>query len=113
MSLSEIREWQSRPLDEGQIVHVRFAEPIEIDSIWNPVWVTGKIGLERYASELAEAGYSMEGQGIEEYRYGGGPGPCLTGRPGCGGAFTLAAGHEPTRARIRYTDLRAVSPRKG
>ena len=34
-----------------------------------PVWVTGKLGLERYASELAEAGYSMEGEAIEEYRY--------------------------------------------
>ena len=69
MSLSEIREWQSRPLDEGQIVHVRFEEPIEIDSVWDPVWVTGKLGLERFASEFAEAGHSMEGQGIEEYRY--------------------------------------------
>ena len=57
------------PPPPNQIVHVKFAKPIEINSIWDPVWVTGKLGLERYASDLVEAGYSMEGEGIEEYRY--------------------------------------------
>lgn len=57
------------PPPPNQIVHVKFAKPIEIGSMWDPVWVTGKLGLERYASEFAEAGYSMEGEGIEEYRY--------------------------------------------
>lgn len=57
------------PPPPNQIVYVTFAEPIEIGSMWDPVWVTGKLGLERYASEFAQAGYSMEGQGIEEYRY--------------------------------------------
>ena len=57
------------PPPANQIVHVKFAEPIEIGSIWDPVWVTGKLGLERYASDVAEAGYSMEGQRIKEYRY--------------------------------------------
>lgn len=57
------------PPPPNQIVHVQFDEPIDIDSIWDPVWVTGKIGLERYASQIAEAGYSMQGQEIEEYRY--------------------------------------------
>ena len=57
------------PPPPNQIVYVTFAKPIEIRSIWDPVWVTGKLGIERYASELAEAGYSMKGEGIEEYRY--------------------------------------------
>ena len=57
------------PPPPNQIVHVKFAKPIEIDSIWDPIWVTGKLGIERFASEFVEAGYSMEGEGIEEYRY--------------------------------------------
>ena len=57
------------PPPPNQIVHIKFAQPIEIGSIWDPVWVTGKLGLERYASDIAEAGYSMEGQGIEKYQY--------------------------------------------
>ena len=57
------------PPPPNQIVHVKFAQPIDMDSIWDPVWVTGKLGLERFASDLAEAGYSMEAEGIEVYRY--------------------------------------------
>ncbi len=57
------------PPPPNQIVYVTFSEPIEFDSIWDPVWVTGKLGLERFDSEFVEAGYSMEGQGIEEYHY--------------------------------------------
>ena len=57
------------PPPPNQIVHVKFEKPIEIDSIWDPIWVTGKLGLERYASDFVEAGYSMEGEGVEKYRY--------------------------------------------
>ncbi len=57
------------PPPPNQIVHVKFDEPIDVDSIWDPVWITGKLGLERYASQIAEAGYSMRGQEVEEYRY--------------------------------------------
>lgn len=57
------------PPPPNQIVHVKFEEPVEIDSIWDPVWVTGKLGLETFASDFVEAGYSMEGEGIEAYRY--------------------------------------------
>ena len=57
------------PPPPNQIVHVKFEEPVEIDSIWDPVWVTGKLGIERFASDFVEAGYSMEGEGIEAYQY--------------------------------------------
>ena len=57
------------PPPPNQIVHVKFEKPIEIDSIWDPIWVTGKLGLERYASDFVEAGYSMEGEEIEKYQY--------------------------------------------
>ena len=57
------------PPPPNQIVYVKFEKPVEINSIWDPVWVIGKLGLEPYASEIAEAGYSMEGEGIEAYQY--------------------------------------------
>ena len=56
------------PPPPNQIVHVRFAEPIVLESMYTPVWITGVMKLERY-SGLAESGYAMEGQGVEEYRY--------------------------------------------
>ena len=57
------------PPPPNQIVHVTFAEPIEIESLWDPVWITGKLGLERFVSHIADAGYSMQGQRLEKYRY--------------------------------------------
>ena len=56
------------PPPPNQIVHVRFAEPVVLESMYAPVWITGVMKLERY-SGLAESGYAMDGQGIEEYRY--------------------------------------------
>ena len=57
------------PPPPNQIVYVQFKEPVEVESMYDPVWVTGKLGLEAHVGGLAEAGYSMEGRGIEKYRY--------------------------------------------
>ena len=56
------------PPPPNQIVHVRFADPVVLESMYTPVWITGVMKLERY-SGLAESGYAMEGQAMEEYRY--------------------------------------------
>ena len=56
------------PPPPNQIVHVRFAEPVVLESMYAPVWITGVMKLERY-SGLAESSYAMEGQAMEEYRY--------------------------------------------
>lgn len=58
------------PPPPNQIVHVRFAEPVVLESMYTPVWVTGVMKLEHY-SGLAESGYAMDGEGMEEYRYEG------------------------------------------
>ena len=58
------------PPPPNQIVHVRFAEPVALESMYAPVWVTGVMKLERY-SGLAESGYAMDGQAMEEYVYEG------------------------------------------
>ena len=57
------------PPPPNQIVYVEFEDPVELESMYDPVWVTGKLGLEGHASSLARAGYSMKGKSLEEYRY--------------------------------------------
>ena len=56
------------PPPPNQIVHVRFAEPIVLESMYMPVWITGVMKLERY-SGLAESGYAMDAEQVEEYIY--------------------------------------------
>ena len=56
------------PPPPNQIVHVRFAEPVALESMYAPVWITGVMKLERY-SGLAESSYAMDGEGMEEFRY--------------------------------------------
>ena len=56
------------PPPPNQIVHVRFAEPIVLESMYMPVWITGVMKLERY-SGLAESGYAMDAEAVEEYVY--------------------------------------------
>jgi len=57
------------PPPPNQIVYVEFEDPVELESMYDPVWVTGKLGLEGHASTLARAGYSMKGKSLEKYRY--------------------------------------------
>ena len=57
------------PPPPNQIVVVVFDEPVELESMYDPVWVTGTIGLDVHSSSLAQAGYSMRGQAVEKYRY--------------------------------------------
>lgn len=57
------------PPPPNQIVHVEFEKPVELESMYDPVWVTGKLGLEGHTSSLARAGYSMRGKSLEAYRY--------------------------------------------
>ena len=56
------------PPPPNQIVHVTFAEPAEVESMYDPVWVTGRMRVESY-SGLAEAGYAMDGRDLEPYEY--------------------------------------------
>lgn len=57
------------PPPANQIVFVEFEDPVELESMYDPVWVTGELGLEGHASSLARAGYSMKGRTLEKYRY--------------------------------------------
>lgn len=57
------------PPPPNQIVYVEFGEPVELQSMYEPVWVTGTLGTEPHTSQLAHAGYTMEGEAVEIYRY--------------------------------------------
>lgn len=57
------------PPPPNQIVHVSFVEPVEVESMYDPVWITGRMRQEIYSGGLAEAGYAMDAQGVERYDY--------------------------------------------
>ena len=57
------------PPPPNQIVYVEFGDPVELSSMYHPVWVTGTLGTEAHTSELAYAGYTMLGEAVEKYQY--------------------------------------------
>ena len=58
------------PPPPNQIVHVTFAEPVEVESMYEPVWVTGRMGLDQFTDGgITQASYSMAGRRIEKYEY--------------------------------------------
>lgn len=55
------------PPPSNQIVHVRTTQPLALDDLWQPFWVEGQLHVEHSSSELAEAGYRMQGERIQPY----------------------------------------------
>ncbi|MBI1265729.1 MAG: DUF3299 domain-containing protein [Alphaproteobacteria bacterium] len=54
----------------NQIVYLRSIEPIEFNALWDPVWVEGRMQVERVDTELAAIAYSMTARSVEPYRGG-------------------------------------------
>lgn len=54
----------------NQIVYLRSIEPIAFNALWDPVWVEGRMQLERVDTELAAIAYSMTLRSVEPYRGG-------------------------------------------
>lgn len=57
------------PPPPNQIVHVSFAAPVEMESMYEPVWVTGLMRVETYSTHFVEAGYALAGREVEPYEY--------------------------------------------
>ena len=57
------------PPPSNQIVHVSFAAPVEMESMYEPVWVTGRMRVETYSTHFVEAGYALAGREVEKYEY--------------------------------------------
>ncbi len=55
------------PPPSNQIVHVRSAEGIRLDALWQPFWIEGALKVEHSDSELAAAGYAMDTDLIRPY----------------------------------------------
>jgi len=57
------------PPPPNQIVYVKFKKPVELKSMYDPVWITGRMSLDTHVGSLARANYTMSGRAIEKYRY--------------------------------------------
>lgn len=55
------------PPPPNQIVDVKMTPPVKMQSMYEPVWVTGKLSTRGMSSELAAAAYSIVGAKIEKY----------------------------------------------
>jgi hypothetical protein len=55
------------PPPPNQIVHVKMTPPVNMQSMYEPVWVIGKLSSRGMSSELAAAAYSFAGAKIEKY----------------------------------------------
>ncbi|XBQ15070.1 MAG: DUF3299 domain-containing protein [Oceanicaulis sp.] len=52
----------------NQVVYLRSPEPIRFDSLWEPVWVEGRIEIERVDTDLAASAYAMTARSVSPYR---------------------------------------------
>lgn len=56
------------PPPPNQIVYLRSPEPVQFDSLWEPVWVEGRIEIERVDTELAATAYAMTVRSVAPYQ---------------------------------------------
>lgn len=55
------------PPPSNQIVHVKMNEGVPEENLYDAVWVEGIFSTTRYSSDLAAAGYSMQGEAVHPY----------------------------------------------
>ena len=48
------------PPPPNQIVYVTLDEPIVVERMWDPVWVTGVLSADRHMNELGNAAYTLQ-----------------------------------------------------
>ncbi len=56
------------PPPPNQIVYLRASEPVAFSSLWEPVWVEGRMEIERIDTDLAAAAYSMTIRSVTPYQ---------------------------------------------
>ncbi|NDV01116.1 DUF3299 domain-containing protein [Pseudoroseicyclus tamaricis] len=57
------------PPPPNQLVYVTTQEPWGSDDMWTAIWVTGLMEMEARSTEIAEIGYRLTAQQIEEYQW--------------------------------------------
>lgn len=55
------------PPPPNQIVYLRSSEPVQFASLWEPVWVEGRMQVERVDTDLAASAYSMVVRSVTPY----------------------------------------------
>ena len=56
------------PPPPNQIVYLRSPEPIEFTSLWEPVWVEGRMEIQRIDTDLAASAYAMTVRAVTPYQ---------------------------------------------
>ena len=56
------------PINQTVLVTTQKGKSISIDDIYEPVWVIGKVKVERQETELAKAGYVIQAAELEKYK---------------------------------------------
>jgi hypothetical protein len=56
------------PPPPNQIVYLRSPEPIRFNSLWEPVWVEGRMELQRVDTDLAASAYAMTVRSVAPYQ---------------------------------------------
>jgi hypothetical protein len=55
------------PPPPNQIVYVSSKQEVSIDDIYDPVWITGVMQTTVLSTDLADTGYTLQGETIEPY----------------------------------------------
>lgn len=53
----------------NQIVYVTSHDPIHFDRLWDPVWIEGRLEIQRRSTELAETAYTMDVHEVTPYEH--------------------------------------------
>ena len=57
------------PPPPNQLVLVRTIDPWPSDSLWDPVWVEGRMSTQMMSTEVAETGYALSAEKMEPYEW--------------------------------------------
>ncbi len=55
------------PPPPNQIIYLRSAEPIRFGRLWEPVWVEGRMEVQRVNTDLADAAYAIAVRSVRPY----------------------------------------------
>jgi hypothetical protein len=57
------------PPPPNLIVHVKLADPLPIEKVFNPAWIIGTLQIHTTTSIYGSASYDMDDATMEEYKY--------------------------------------------
>jgi len=55
------------PPPPNQIIHVKYKEGFTLRALYDPVWIEGKLVIERTENDIGESSYSIQATSVEPY----------------------------------------------